>query len=65
VLSTLHSIDLIPKRPVENSLFLTQESMPSLFVFEKDIQKIEIEINQIDKPVVLDYYLNSWRYFSD
>jgi len=65
VLSTLYSIDLIPKRPVENSLFLTQESMPSLFVFEKDIQKIEVEINQIDKPVVLDYYLNSWRYFSD
>jgi spermidine synthase len=65
VLSTLHPIDLIPKRPIENSLFLTHESMPSMFVFEKDIQKIDVEINQIDKPVVLDYYLNSWRYFSD
>jgi spermidine synthase len=65
VLSTLHSIDLMPERPIENSLFLTHESIPSLFVFEKDIQKIDVEINQIDKPVVLDYYLNSWRYFSD
>ena len=65
VLSTLHSIDFIPKRPIENSLFLTHESIPSLFVFEKDVQKIDVEINQIDKPVVLDYYLNSWRYFSD
>jgi spermidine synthase len=36
-----------------------------MFVFEKDVQKIDVEINQIDKPVVLDYYLNSWRYFSD
>jgi spermidine synthase len=65
VLSTLHSIDFIPKRPIENSLFLTHKSIPSLFVFEKDVQKIDVEINQIDKPVVLDYYLNSWRYFSD
>lgn len=65
VLSTLHPIDLTPKRPIENSLFLTPEYMQSMFVFEKDVQKIDVEINQIDKPVVLDYYLNSWRYFSD
>jgi spermidine synthase len=65
VLSTLQPISLIPKRPVEDSLFLTHESMTSMFIFEKDIQKIDVEINQIDKPVVLDYYLNSWRYFSD
>jgi spermidine synthase len=65
VLSALQPISLIPKRPVEDSLFLTYESMRSMFIFEKDIQKIDVEINQIDKPVVLDYYLNSWRYFSD
>jgi spermidine synthase len=65
VLSTFHPIDLIPKHPIKNSLFLTQESILSMFVFEKDVQKIDVEINQIDKPVVLDYYLNSWRYFSD
>jgi spermidine synthase len=65
VLSALQPINFIPKRPIDNSLFLTHDSMPSLFVFEKDVQKIDVEINQIDKPVVLDYYLNSWRYFSD
>jgi spermidine synthase len=65
VLSALQPIKLIPKRPVEDSLFLTHESMSSMFVFEKDLQKIDVEVNQIDKPVVLDYYLNSWRYFSD
>ena len=65
VLSGLKPIKLIPKRSVEDSLFLTHEAMPSMFVFAKDLQEIEVEINQIDKPVVLDYYLNSWRYFSD
>lgn len=65
VLSGLQPINLMPKRSIEDSLFLTQESILSMFVFEKDLQKIEVEVNQIDKPVVLDYYLNSWRYFSD
>ena len=65
VLSAIHPINLNPKRSVENSQFLTLEMMPSLFVFEKDVQKIDVEINQIDKPAVLNYYLNSWRYFSD
>ena len=65
VLSGLQPINLLPKRPLENSLFLSQEAMPSMFVFEKDLQEIDVEINQIDNPVVLDYYLNSWRYFSD
>ena len=65
VLSGLQPINLLPKRPLENSLFLSPEAMPSMFVFEKDLQEIDVEINQIDNPVVLDYYLNSWRYFSD
>jgi spermidine synthase len=65
VLSALQPIELMPKRPLEESLFLTNESMLAMFVFEKDLQQIEVDINQIDKPVILDYYLNSWRYFSD
>jgi spermidine synthase len=65
VLSALQPIDLMPKRSLENSYYLSQETLPSMFVFAKDLQQIEVEINQIDKPVVLNYYLNSWRYFSD
>lgn len=65
VLSALQPIDLTPKRSLEASLFLNEESMSSMFVFAKDLQEIAVEVNQIDKPVVLDYYLNSWRYFSD
>ena len=65
VLSSLQPVSFIPKRSIENSLFLTNEFMPSLFVFEKDLQQVEVETNRIDQPVVLDYYLNSWRYFSD
>tara|TARA_R110000751_G_scaffold91266_3_gene179150 strand:- start:376382 stop:377950 length:1569 start_codon:yes stop_codon:yes gene_type:complete len=65
VLSGLKPISLVPKRPLEHSLFLSPETLPSMFVFAKDIQEIAVDINQIDKPVVLDYYLNSWRYFSD
>ncbi|MFQ3236288.1 MAG: spermidine synthase [Paraglaciecola sp.] len=65
VLSGLQPITLVAKRPVENSQFLTHDTMSTMFLFAKDIQEIDVEINQIDKPVVLDYYLNSWRYFSD
>jgi spermidine synthase len=36
-----------------------------MFIFEKDLQILDVDVNQIDKPVVMDYYLNSWRYFSD
>tara|TARA_R110002167_G_scaffold6319_1_gene29264 strand:- start:3 stop:1559 length:1557 start_codon:yes stop_codon:yes gene_type:complete len=65
VLSGLQPISLVPKRSLDDSLFLSQETILSMFVFAKDIQEMAVEINQIDKPVVLDYYLNSWRYFSD
>jgi spermidine synthase len=65
VLSSSQPILLVPKRPLDDSLFLTHEAISTLFVFAKDLQQIEVDINQIDKPVVLDYYLNSWRYFSD
>jgi len=65
VLSALHPLSLVPKRPIEDSQFLTDDTMASMFVFAKDLQEIDVKINQIDKPVVLDYYLNSWRYFSD
>jgi spermidine synthase len=65
VLSALQPIKLTPKRSLKDSLFLTQESLLSMFIFEKDLQILDVDVNQIDKPVVLDYYLNSWRYFSD
>ena len=65
VLSAIQPIKLTPKRSLKDSLFLTQESLLSMFIFEKDLQILDVDVNQIDKPVVLDYYLNSWRYFSD
>ena len=65
VLSSPKPTSMTPSRNLENSRFLTPDALQSLFVFEKDLQEIEVEINQIDKPVVLGYYLNSWKYFSD
>lgn len=44
--------------------FLDKSNFASLFVFEKDIQSENIEINQLDKPTLLNYYLKGWRYYS-
>ena len=43
--------------------FLDKIIFGNLFVFEKDIQdqKNEVEINTLDDPVILRYYLDGWK----
>ena len=44
--------------------FLDDNNLEKLFIFEKDILDNNIEVNNIDRPVILDYYLNGWRSYN-
>jgi len=41
--------------------FLEDKNFEHLFYFSKDIRNSEVEINRIDKPILLDYYLAHWQ----
>jgi spermidine synthase len=43
--------------------FLNKENYQKLFIFDKDTitQNKDIKINMLDKPILLQYYLNGWR----
>ncbi len=44
--------------------FLSKETAPNLFSFEKDVVVKEIFPNSLDHPVLLDYYLKDWERWS-
>lgn len=44
--------------------FLDANNFASLFIFEKDIQSKNVAINQLDQPVLLNYYLKGWKYYA-
>ena len=58
------------KRNIQNptlnipTRFLDTNIYKKLFLFEKDIQRTDISVNELDKGILLNYYLNGWRYYS-
>ncbi len=44
--------------------FLTDEQMDVMFVFAKDLEAPEVEVNGIISPVILEYYHQSWKYWN-
>ena len=44
--------------------FIADNNFAKLFVFAKDIGWREVAINQLDRPVLLDYYLEGWRSYA-
>lgn len=46
---------------LEDTRFLTQENLPSLFIFGKDEQTAEVSVNQLTKPVLIQYYNEAVR----
>jgi spermidine synthase len=47
-----------------NTKFLDTNNFASLFVFEKDIRSKDVAVNQLDQPVLLNYYLKGWKYYA-
>jgi spermidine synthase len=44
--------------------FLTTERIPSLFVFGRDIERVESESNQLLHPILYHYYRKGWSRFN-
>ena len=44
--------------------FLDDSSIESLFHIEKDVKRNNIKASTLDKPEILNYYLNGWRYWN-
>lgn len=49
-----------------NTKFLDHHNLQKLFIFDKDIisQNQNIKINKLDRPILLQYYLDGWRYYA-
>lgn len=41
--------------------FLEAESLDHIFYFPPDVRKEDIETNRLDRPVIMQYYLNHWK----
>ncbi len=41
--------------------YLDQATLARLFGFEKDLAATPVAVNTLDRPVLLDYYLDGWR----
>ena len=46
------------------SQFIDNETAKNAFKLEKDVQRENIEPSTLDRPKVLDYYLQGWRYWN-
>ena len=44
--------------------YIDNETYKKAFVIEKDIKRNNIKFSTIDKPAILDYYLQGWRYWN-
>ncbi|MBC8229055.1 spermidine synthase, partial [bacterium] len=59
-------------RPIEvkniplhvETLYLTQNYIPTMFEFGKDVVEIETRINTLLRPILMDYYNDKrWTYY--
>jgi spermidine synthase len=54
--------DLEPKHPLPEGLrFLTDDTMPVLFQFPKDMDRVPAEVNRLNNQVLVHYYEDEWR----
>ncbi|TAE83372.1 MAG: polyamine aminopropyltransferase [Alphaproteobacteria bacterium] len=51
-----------PKLDV-STRYVDHANFAKFFVFDKDTLVSDVEVNQLDKPIVLDYYLSGWEYY--
>ena len=45
----------------DNTKFLSEDTLPSLFVFGKDEQRVDTEVNHLTKPMLIQYYNEAVR----
>lgn len=43
--------------------YLDLSTFSHFFTFDKDTVATDVEVNELDKPILLDYYLRGWEYY--
>jgi spermidine synthase len=50
------------RHPLPEGLrFLSDETMPTLFHFPKDMDRVPAEVNRLNNQVLVHYYEEEWR----
>ncbi|MDX2083847.1 MAG: polyamine aminopropyltransferase [Candidatus Melainabacteria bacterium] len=44
-----------------NLRYLTQEGLPSLFLFSPDVRRSGLPANRLNRPILLEFYLAGWK----
>lgn len=55
------STNLVP----EGLKFLDEIQLKNAFIFPKDIAFVKTKINHIDRPIILDYFLDEWIHWKE
>lgn len=63
-LASNEALDFSRLKVKVDTRFLTDEQIKAMFVFAKDLEAPEVEVNRIVSPVILEYYQESWRYWN-
>jgi spermidine synthase len=54
----------VPARTLPDLRYLTDESLPSMFVFPKDMARVPTEVNRLDNQVLVHLYGSEWKRWS-
>ncbi len=62
VMASVDASSIMSKpRALASTQYLNEDMLASMRVFAKDVIYEDAEVNRIDKPILLDYYLEGWR----
>ncbi len=64
VLASRESIDIAEADLEIDTRYLEADIIPHLFNLEKDVITSDVEVNTLDRPILLSYYLDGWRNFA-
>lgn len=65
VLASFQPLEIARPEIAVPTRYLDHENFASLFVFDKDNRVRDVEVNQLDRPSLLSYYLNGWRNYAN
>jgi len=65
VLATRRPLDVAALQLDVPTRFLTAETLPGLFAFPADLTRQQVEVNQLDRPVITTYYERGWRTYNN
>jgi spermidine synthase len=65
IIAGKHRVDPAAIEVTVPTRFLTTEVMRAMFVFGRDMQAPEVIANELDDPVLYEYYKQGWRRFNE